>query len=157
MKIRHMLAVGALMACAAPAGAQTVTAKDPQSVAKAMQEAGFQAKLETDRTGDPMIVSAASGSSFWVYFYNCTKNKDCQTIQFQTSYDTDKEKAPSLEKVNEWNVTKRFTAAYLDKDGDPGLSMDVNLDFGGISPALFKDNLTVWTGLMASYEEHIGW
>ncbi len=145
------------LAAASPASAQMVTAKDPQSLVKAMQAAGFQAKVEKDSGGDPMIVSASSGSSFRVLFYNCTANKDCQTVQFQTAYDTKDDKAPSLQRINEWNASKRFTAAYLDKDGDPGLTMDLNLDFGGMSEELFKDNLAVWTGLMAAYEEHIGW
>jgi len=157
MALRHSLAAAALLSGAAPATAETVTAKDPQSIVRAMQTAGYQAKLEIDKVGDPMIRSASSGTSFAVYFYNCTDHKNCSSIQFQTAFDTEPGKAPSLEVINKWNTTKRYTAAYLDDEGDPGLSMDVNLDHGGFSSDLFEDELTLWTSLVADFEKHIGW
>src|SRR3712207_8625479 len=43
--------------------------------------------------------------SFQIYFYNCTGNKACATIQFHAGYDL---KTPvTLEKINDWNSTKR--------------------------------------------------
>jgi hypothetical protein len=157
MAIRHSLAAAALLLGTVPAAAETVTAKDPQSIVQAMQAAGYQAKLDVDKVGDPMVKSSTSGTQFGVYFYNCTDHKDCTSIQFQTGFDTDPGKAPSLEVINRWNTTKRYTAAYLDDEGDPGISMDVNLDHGGIASDLFEDNLQLWASLVADYEKHIGW
>ena len=152
------IAIGAAVALgwASPAAAQMVSSKDPQSLVRAMQAAGFQAKLDKDASGDPNIMSAASGSTFWVHFYNCTENRNCLTVQFQTAWDMTPEEAPSLEKINEWNLTKRFARAYHDPDGDPGLKMDLNLDFGGISEELFKDELAVWASQIGSYKTFIG-
>jgi hypothetical protein len=157
MAIRHSLAAAALLLGTVPVAAETVTAKDPQSIVQAMQAAGYQAKLDVDKVGDPMVKSSTSGTQFGVYFYNCTDHKDCTSIQFQTGFDTDPGKAPSLEVINRWNTTKRYTAAYLDDEGDPGISMDVNLDHGGIASDLFEDNLQLWASLVADYEKHIGW
>jgi len=157
MALRHSFVAVTLLLGAAPAAAEMITAKDPQSVVRAMQAAGYQAKLEADKVGDPMVKSASSGSQFGVYFYNCTDHKNCASIQFQTGFDTETGKAPSLEVINKWNTTKRYTAAYLDDEGDPGLSMDVNLDKGGISSDLFEDDLAIWTSLISDYEKHIGW
>jgi hypothetical protein len=157
MAFRHSLVATILVLGATAAAAETITASDPQSVVRAMQAAGYQAKLEVDKVGDPMIKSSSSGTGFGVYFYNCTDHKNCASIQFQTGFDTDPGKAPSLEVINKWNTTKRYTAAYLDDEGDPGLSMDVNLDKGGISSDLFVDDLEVWTSLVSDYEKHIGW
>ena len=36
----------------------------------------------------------------------------------------------TVQKVNEWNKTKRFSRAYLDSDGDPNVEWDVDLDGG---------------------------
>ncbi len=148
-----MLGAG-LLAAATPAAGQMVTAKDPQSVITVMQEAGFQAKLEKTEAGDPMIRSASSGSRFTVFFYNCTKGADCATVQFFTGYQ---KKGLKLERINEWNRDQRFGRAYIDKEGEPVVEMDVDLDDGGVSTALFTDNLEFWTSIMSDFEKHIGW
>ena len=138
-----------------PAQAQMVRAQDPQSLVKAMQARGYVAELTTDREGDPMIRSAASGTGFQVLFYNCTANRDCATVQFQVGYDLNT--PTSLESINEWNRTQRFGSAHLDSEKDPILELDVDLDDGGMSPLLFIDNLEFWTTAMANFEKQIGY
>ena len=140
---------------AAPASAQMVRAQDPQSVVRAMQAKGFVAELGTDRLGDPMIRSASSGTNFQVFFYNCADRKECATIQFNVGFDL--KESPSLETINEWNRTQRFGRAFLDKERDPALQMDVDLDDGGVSQELFADNLEFWTSVLARFEKHIGY
>jgi hypothetical protein len=140
---------------AAPATAQMVRAQDPQSVVKAMQATGYTAQLTTDPTGDPMIRSAASGTNFQVFFYNCTDHKACATLQFHSGYHL--KTSPTLAAINEWNKGQRFGRAYLDKDNDPILEMDVDLDDGGLSQALFSDNLEFWTSILGNFEKHIGY
>ena len=49
----------------------------------------------------------------------------------------------------------RFTRAYLDKEGDPMLAMDVDLDDGGMSAALFIDNIEFWTTQLGIFQKHI--
>jgi hypothetical protein len=102
-----------------------------------------------------MITSGASGTTFQIYFYNCTKNKDCATVQFNSGYDL--KTAVSLDRINEWNRTKRFGRAFLDKENDPILQMDVDLDDGGMSHALFIDHLQFWTSILGEFEKHIGY
>ncbi len=46
--------------------------------------------------------------------------------------------------INEWNMTKMFTKAYLDRDGDPVLEMDVDLD-GGITEARIRDAIRTFS------------
>jgi hypothetical protein len=36
----------------------------------------------------------------------------------------------TLEKVNEWNKTKRFSRVYLDSDGDPNVEWDIDIEGG---------------------------
>jgi hypothetical protein len=151
--LARTLIAAALFAASVPALAQNVTA-DPQKLVATMQAAGYQAELGKDSTGDPMITSAASGSKFVVLFYNCTNHLNCQTIQFQTAWAM-KDK-PALTTINDWNHGNRFGRAYIDKEGDPGIMMDVNLDKGGMSPALFRDNLDVWASVIAAFRKHIG-
>ncbi|MDT9597474.1 YbjN domain-containing protein [Sphingosinicella rhizophila] len=155
MKSVALIAAGLLAFQAAPAAAEMVMAQDPESLVKAMQAEGYAAKLGTDKLGDPMITSGASGTAFRIFFYNCKENKDCATVQFSSGYDF-KEALP-LEKINEWNSRNRFGRAYLDKENDPVLEMDVDLDDGGMSRELFIDNVEFWTIILGNFERHIGY
>ena len=156
MTVKALLAAAALAvtAVAAPAQAQLVKAQDPQTLVRALQNAGYAAQLGVDAVGDPKITSASGGTTFQIFFYNCTNHKECATIQFHSGYDLDK--APSLDLINEWNRSQRFARAYLDKESDPIVEMDVDLDDGGLSPLLFIDNMEFWTASLAKFEKHIG-
>lgn len=155
MVLKWLAAGVASLFLALPAHAQMVRAQDPQSVVNAMQAAGYSAKLGKDKVGDPMITSASSGTNFTVFFYNCIDNKECATVQFWSGYNT---KEPiSLQQINAWNAGQRFARAFNDKEDDPVLEMDVDLDDGGMSRALFEDNLQYWVSLMAHFQRHIGW
>jgi hypothetical protein len=155
MILTILTAAAALAAAPAPAQGQLVRAQDPQSVVAALQGGGYAAKLGTDKTGDPMITSGVSGTTFQVFFYNCANHKDCATVQFHSGYDLTT--SPSLELINEWNKGQRFGRAYLDKDNDPILEMDVDLDDGGLSPALFIDNIEFWASILPDFEKRIGY
>lgn len=139
---------------AAPGAAAMVKAQDPQSLVQAMQDAGYAAKLGTDKVGDPMITSGVAGTTFQVFFYNCTDHKNCATVQFHSGYDLNRE--VPLTQINEWNRTQRFGRAFLDKENDPILEMDVDLDDGGLSALLFIDNLEFWASVLPKFEQHIG-
>lgn len=148
-----VLSIAAAFGLAGAAQAQIVTAQNPASVASAMQSAGYRAEMAADDSGDPMIRSSSSGSAFAVFFYGCTNNRNCTTVQFFAGY-TDPGKA-SLARINEWNTTARFARAYLTDKGAARIEYDLDLDEGGMSRALFLDNLTVWTVLMAKFEKEV--
>ena len=156
MKMLMFALAAGLAGSAVQAGAAIVRAQDPQSVVAALQKAGYQAELTKDDSGDPMIKSASSGTHFSVFFYNCTAHKDCETIQFYAGYHLDKNPV-GIDKMNEWNRTMRFGRAYIDNQKDPTLEMDIDLDAGGMSDDLFKDNLDYWTSIMSQFEKQIGW
>src|ERR1041384_7142042 len=106
----------ALAACTAvwaiPAQAQMVRAQDPGSVVRALQGGGYAARLGVDKFGDPMITSGVNGTTFQIFFYNCTNHAQCATVQFHSGYDLSN--PVSLETINAWNQSQRFGRAYLD-------------------------------------------
>lgn len=140
---------------AMPAQSQTVRGQDPGTLVSALQKAGYAAKLGTDKVGDPMITSGVSGTTFQIFFYNCTGHKNCATVQFHSGYDL--QEPVSLDRINEWNRGQRFGRAYLDKESDPILEMDVDLDDGGVPPLLFIDNIEFWASILGNFERHIGY
>ncbi len=155
MHIKLAVFAAAVLAGATSAQAQMVRAQDPAGVLAAIQKAGLTGSLGTDALGDPQIKSAVNGHPFVVIFYGCTKNKDCATITLESGFD--KKKPTRLETINEWNRKNRFGRAYLDSESDPFLAMDIDLDDGGISPALFADNLEFWSAVTNGFQKHIGW
>jgi len=157
MKIALIVSAAIALTATAPAAAQMVTAGNPDSVIKALQAEGYQAKLGKDAEGDPKVTSASSGSSYDIYFYGCENNKGCTSIQFASGYNTPDGKGPSPARINEWNSKKRFAAASLDDEADPWLRMDVFMGAAGISAQVFKDNVDMWNSQMADFEKHIGW
>jgi hypothetical protein len=152
MKIRYLAALGAL-ALGGAAHAEAITATSPQSIVTAMQNAGYKAALEKDSTGDPLIKSSSGGSNFSVFFFGCTKNVDCRTIQFFAGYS---DRKPTLSQMNDWNAKKRFARAYIADNGNARIEMDVDLDDGGMSTKLFEDNLEFWVAVMGAFEKHLG-
>jgi len=132
-----------------------VRAQNPETVVKALQQAGYAATLGTDKVGDPMITSGVSGTTFQIFFYNCADHKNCATVQFHSGYDLPT--PVSLERINEWNRSQRFGRAFLDKDNDPILEMDLDLDDGGLSHLLFVDNTEFWASVLGKFEQHIGY
>ncbi len=137
---------------ATPAVAQTVSGARPDSVAAALREAGYRAELTKDDSGDPLIKSSASGASFLLLFYNCKENKDCSTVQFFAGF---KKSGVTLQQLNDWNTQYRFGRAYLTKEGSARIEMDVDLDKGGMSSALFIANVKTWEALLADFQKAI--
>ena len=152
MKLRILAGLIALSFSGA-AQAQIVSATSPQGVVAALQNAGYKATLTKDETGDPLISSASGGSNFSVFFFGCTKNVDCRTVQFFAGYN---DRKITLSMMNDWNAKKRFARAYLSDKGSARIEMDLDLDDGGMSAKLFEDNLEFWVAIMGAFEKHIG-
>lgn len=131
------------------AEARNVTAKDPSSVVGAMKKAGYPAELTKDDAGDPMINSRAEGTDFNVHFYGCEENRNCKRIQFL--YTISDPQNGSMKTLNDWNAENYFGRAYRNEEGITRLEMDVDLDDGGMSDALFVDNIEWWASIMDDF------
>jgi hypothetical protein len=144
----------ALLSWGGAADAQTlVTAENPGALVSIIQALGFQARLENDNVGDPLIRSSSGGVDFSIYFYGCSKNKRCQSLQFIAGYDLDD--GTTLEVLDQWNEDKRFASAYLDHEDDPFLQLDLNTE-GGITQENFEKTFELWQSLKGEFEDHIG-
>lgn len=146
------LALGALLVTPLAAQAQMVRADDPSTLASAMQSAGYRAELTTDDDGDPFIRSASSGTNFSIFFFGCTKNTDCTSIEFYVGF-----KLPDplpVERYNKWNAENRYTRAYSTEAGAARLEMDLDLSGSGMPRELFLKNLEHWTKGLAEFDTY---
>lgn len=152
-RLMGMAVAAAALGAAVPASAQMIAAANPESVAKVLRDRGYRAELTKDNQGDPLIRSGAEGANFLILFFNCTPQRGCATVQFYAGFDRDGQF--SLERLNEWNKSKRFGRAYRDSEGDPVVEMDLDLDDGGMSQALFEDNLEFWTTILGQFRRFL--
>ena len=126
-------------------GTDMVCASDPQTVVDALQREGYRAKLDKDNSGDPMISSAATGYNFDIFFYGCEEKKQCDSLQFSVTFDSDKTDTPKL--ANEWNVGNRFGKAAINDKNQFQLRYDV-ATIGGLNKTNFKDSLDWWSAVL---------
>lgn len=137
-----------------PLLAQTVSATRPDSIAAVLKARGLPTELRQPEDGNPFIKSAFDDMPFLIALMNCNDDRqDCKTVQFYFGFND--RKGFSLEKLNEWNRTKRFARAYRDDENDPVLVMDVDTDKGGVPQAVFNENLDVWLNQMQLYRRYV--
>jgi len=135
------------------AEAQSVSAADPESVAGAMHKLGYRAEPGKDKAGDPMIRSAAGGYRFIVFFYGCTEGADCSSIQFHAAFNTNKKIADSA--IAGWNALARYSKAFLDKEGDPVIVMDIITGKEGVPTATFEQAIRIWENQLPAFVDKV--
>jgi hypothetical protein len=129
-----------------PAGGLTA-----EEVASWMQDAGYQAKIVTEKNGQKTITSSTGGVRFHVGFYDC-KSQRCASIQFFAGFNT--QGALNPVKMNEWNRSKRWARGYVDQVNDPWIEMDVDLSPGGTYEIL-NDEFAIWRNTLNNFNGFI--
>ncbi len=60
----------------------------------------------------------------------------------------------SISRINDWNRTKRFSRAYLDKDGDPVLEADLDFE-GGVTNESVARFVALFVQSLESFDAHL--
>lgn len=140
------------MVAAAPALAKNVVA-DVDQIASVMKAAGHKLEIKT-ADGERYISSETGGYKYALLFFGCDDaKKNCKSVQFYVGF-TLKTK-PSLDAMNTYAREHRWGRIYLDKDGDPAMEFDVDLEQGGMSDALFLDNVAYWEAIVAAFAKFV--
>lgn len=90
-------------------------------MARVLQDAGYKAKLDKDRDGDPRIETSMSGAKVFVSFYDC-KQERCGSLQFLVAMDL--KDGSTWEAMSRFNSEYRYGRAHLDDEMDPFLRFD---------------------------------
>ncbi len=145
-----ILAAGlAAFATSSDAAAQNIVA-DPAAIAKVMRDAGYRAEVDKASDGAPFIQSSSGGYPFRLFFFGCDDDhSNCDTVQLFAGFNT--EQPPSLEDMNAYSRDNRWGRVYIDDESDPVIEMDIDLEDGGMSAELFKDNLEYWATIMGKF------
>lgn len=120
----------------------------PQTFASILREQGVTPELKKG-SGREFIALSVEGWKCGVVFYDC-KDSDCKTFQYTVGWRFGPDERVSLDLINEWNRAGRFGKAYLDKDGDPMLEMDVEVS-GGVTSEYLYETFTTFRSRLISF------
>ncbi len=135
-----------------PQAQDTLTGADTAEILTIARSHG-SAKLATQSNGDPQINGKIDGISYQIYFRNCTDNTNCEDLNFYLGFLDLK---PSLDVINAWNASKRFSRAYLDQVNDACVEMDIDLE-EGVSSEYLASQFGVWNMILTQFAEHVGY
>ena len=126
-------------AMAAPDDSKVYTRITSQELYDIMKEHGCDVKYDEDEDDvedDTSLVWRIDGKRTIILFYDGGTALQLYCVYVDTNVTT--------EDANDWNMTHRFSRAYLDDDGDPCLEVDLDLA-GGVTRARIKDYLDTCT------------
>jgi hypothetical protein len=135
-----MLAAAFAAPLAAQGKGENLSAREPAGIVLALLNAGYDATLETDDFGDPIIKYEGEGYKYSMLFYGCdeTSHDGCDSVQLRVGFD----------RAEPWNASEalklsqenRYTAVALDDEGDPYLFWDI-VTRDGIPAAVLLDSI----------------
>jgi hypothetical protein len=156
MRALGFAAYGCLIALASPAAAQDkdpcpsgmVCANKPSTIVSIMKSMEPKTKVSTGDDGQPLIDVDGPTYDYSIFFMDCNGKKDCAAITFSANFD--KDKILDVDLANRWNREHRVPKAYIDKDGQLYLQMEVST-VGGITPANFRDWKQWWDDALVDF------
>lgn len=115
-----------------------------QTLASYMKEAGYAVSVDED--GDVVWTLQEYRTIIFTY-----QNRGGTSLQFNAFF-----KGPNTtrDSINNWNRSKRFSSTYLDKDGDPVLQLDLDLD-GGVTKQRILDYLRTCSLSFSAWLEEV--
>jgi hypothetical protein len=116
--------------------------------ATALRQAGYPADVTADRSGQPLIRSSTGKVLFNVYFYQCSQQLRCESLQLTAPF---RHKSYTQTAIGAWNRERRFGRAFLDNHGVAWISMDIEASHGMTTEAL-QANVGRWIGVMNTFE-----
>jgi Putative bacterial sensory transduction regulator len=72
-------------------------------------------------------------------------------LEFYASF----KKKVTMGRINDWNAGKRYTRAYINKEGNPVLEADLDLE-GGVSYGAIAEFFKTWVTSVKLFTQHIG-
>jgi hypothetical protein len=145
-----MAAIGA--ALASPASGKNVVA-DVDQIAALLKKDGETLDIKSSKDGRYIRVTG-DGYDYSIITYGCDdKDANCKSVQFYSGFNP--RVNPTLEAMNSYARDNRWGRVYLDEEGDPAIEFDVDLEKGGMSEALFLDNVAYWEMIIDRYGDFV--
>lgn len=137
---------------ASSAMARNIVAEVDQ-IAAVLKSSGRTAEVK-NAGGERYVLSEASGHKYAILALGCDDDgASCQSVQFFAAFEA--ENRPTLESMNNYARNLRWGRIYLDNEGEAILEFDLDLENGGMSRALFLDNVAKWEAMVGGYAKYV--
>lgn len=137
---------------AGPAYARNVVA-DAKQIATVLEGKGRTVEIK-DTEGSNLVRVSGATYDYSIVIYGCDEaRRNCKSIQFYAAYNP--KKSPTLKALNAYARDNRWGRFYLDQEDDPVVEFDVDLEQGGMSEALFLDNLEYWETVISVFGDFV--
>jgi len=118
-----------------------------------LDEMNLRYESKTASDGDPLLVITLGDYTAVMFFYGCSSNGKCTSLEFWSYFSMSN--PPTLSEINDWNSKWRYATAFIDSDNDPGISTDLDIA-GGVSSDTIKRFIERFEFLLEKFTEHIG-
>lgn len=149
------LALAGVLALPQGAAAQLggmITGTDVDRTAEIASAYGPAERRYDDAEESPWIRGEMDGLIYTITFLNCTDGTSCTSLQLRAWWESGG--AHTIEQMNEWNRNRRFSAAYLDHNGNATIEFDVNLA-GGVTAVNLDDTLQWWQVVLREFRNEV--
>ncbi len=109
---------------------------------------GQNATITQDARNNKIVSTDIGGVKFGIYFFDCNNGK-CGSLQFAAGFQRNNKTV--LQRVNEWNRTKRWGRVYLDDSNGIWVEMDNDLTPGGTYEIL-DDEYATWKKVVEGFK-----
>lgn len=118
-----------------------------------LRRMGVAYTREVDEGGDPRFSVKLATYDVTLYSYSCDE-AGCATWRLAVCFVLDEK--PSLEAINTWNNTKRFSTAFRSDTGDACLDTDL-IARGGVTIGAIEAFLLNFRDRLGEFTSHIGY
>ncbi len=131
------------------------TSVSVSDVERALSELGLAFERKTDKAGDPYWSFRTEGITVGLFVDDQTAKLSgaYQYLVLYAGWSTGGK--GSCTEMNSWNLQKRGSRAYLDRDNDPGIEADLYLR-GGVTWDAIKQFIERFRISVKAFETHIG-
>ena len=128
----------------------SVTAEQASDILRAR---GYAPQTHVLDDGEPYLSFTHAGDNMALYLYDCIDDA-CGAVQLVAGFSL--EQPVTLETVNDWNRTKRFSRVYRQPQGAVFIEMDLDLA-GGVMPGAIDDWFEIWNVSVPELKRHLGY
>lgn len=152
LTVRGWLAVWAVLALGGMAWGQGVRTSITLEEMEGLLRSWGYSYERREAAGAEYFRLRLEGLHALLFLFDC-QDGQCRSLQLYAGFSM--RRKPSLERINQWNQEKRFSRAYIDKDGDPVLEADLWIG-EGVTEATIQDFLDTFRISLRAFAVWIG-
>ena len=135
--------------------ASELVGADPWRIIHLARQYG-EAEVGRDSFGAPMIAGKLDGHAYEIVFHDCDLGRDCNVMLFRGIVDREewREKAPRHRLFRDWNRSKLFGRAYMDRQNRAVVESTATLA-GGVPEENVRNLFERWRVTLREFLEHV--